>query len=161
MTRAAYLGILLTLALSASGLSQTARAPDPQRKKALAYEQEGKIPEAEAAWRAVLKAHPSSPEPYAHLGLLEARQGHYKEAVPLYRKALANGPEVPGLRLNLGLALFKSGEMKEAIQEFSLLNGLLHLTALEESTSPVEPQAGHLGPFSSAVQWRGTGLSCP
>ena len=121
MTRVVLYGIVLALALSAAGQSQVAKAPDIQRKKALAYEQQGKIPEAEAAWRVILKAHPSSPEPYAHMGLLEARQEHYKEAVPLYRKALAIGPEVPGLRLNLGLALFKGGDLKEAIQEFSLL----------------------------------------
>jgi tetratricopeptide (TPR) repeat protein len=132
--RVAQLGIILALAWSATGLGQTAKAPDPQRQAALALEQQGKIAEAEAAWRAVMKLHPSSPEPYARLGLLEARQEHYKEAVPLYRKALAVGPEVPGLRLNLALALFKGGDFKEAIQEFSLLlksqPGNLQLTTL-------------------------------
>jgi tetratricopeptide (TPR) repeat protein len=117
----ALLGIFIALALPAEGLGQTVRAPDPKRQAALALEQQGKNVEAEAAWRAFLKAHPSSSEPYAHLGLLEARQEHYSEALPLYRKALAIGPEVPGLRLNLGLALFKSGNLKEAIREFSLL----------------------------------------
>jgi tetratricopeptide (TPR) repeat protein len=113
--------ILVALATVASGLGQSAKPPDPQRQTALALEQEGKTPAAEVAWRAVLKAYPSSAEPYAHLGLLEARQGHYKEAVPLYRKALLMNPTIPGLRLNLGLALFKGGEPKQAIQEFSIL----------------------------------------
>ena len=81
----------------------------------------GENVEAEAAWRAYLKAHPSSSEAYAHLGLLEARQEHYKDAVPLYRRALALDSRVPGLRLNLGLALFKAGEMKDALQEFKPL----------------------------------------
>lgn len=121
MRRLALLGIVLALALAAIGRGQNARVSDPQRKAALVLEQQGKNSEAEKAWRAVLKAHPSSPEPYAHLGLLEARQEHYKEAVPLYRKALKMNPAVPGLRLNLGLALFKGGESKEAIQEFSIL----------------------------------------
>jgi tetratricopeptide (TPR) repeat protein len=119
--RVALLGIALALTATARGTGPTAQAPIGQREKALALEKQGKNPEAEAAWRLVLKAHPSSPEPYAHLGLLEARQEHYKEAVPLYRKALAMNPSVPGLRLNLGLALFKGGEPKEAIQEFSVL----------------------------------------
>ncbi len=134
MKRAALLGIVFALALAAEGLGQAARTSDPQRQAALAMEQQGKNAEAEAAWRAYLKAHPSSSEPYAHLGLLEARQEHYSEAVPLYRKALAIGPEVPGLRLNLGLALFKSGDLKDAIREFSLLEksqpGNLQLTTL-------------------------------
>ncbi len=99
--------------------AQATKAQDPKRQDALALEQQGKNPEAEAAWRAYLKEHPTDPEPYAQLGLLEARQEHYKEAVPLYRKALAMNPHVPGLRLNLGLALFKLGDLKEALPEFT------------------------------------------
>ena len=120
MRRAIHWGVGLLLAMAATQChGQTSAATENGRQTALALEQQGKNVEAEAAWRAYLKAHPSSSESYAHLGLLEARQGHYKEAVPLYRKALAIGPEVPGLRLNLGLALFKGGDLKEAIQEFS------------------------------------------
>lgn len=88
---------------------------------AIALEQQGKFPEAESAWRAVLKADPSFAEAYANLALLDARQERYKEAVPLYRKALALNPAMPGLRLNLGLALFKGQELKQAILEFQPL----------------------------------------
>ncbi len=105
------------LALSAAVMPAQAPA-STQRDTALALERQGRNTEAEAAWRAYLKAHPSDPEPYAQLGLLEARQEHYKEAVPLYRKALAMNPNVPGLRLNLGLALFKSDHPKDALAEF-------------------------------------------
>lgn len=92
-----------------------------QRDSAYALEQQGKYPESEAAWRAVLKLHPGDSEAYAHMGLLEARQEHFKESVLFYRKALAQNPEMPGLRLNLGLALFKGGELKQAIQIFAPL----------------------------------------
>jgi tetratricopeptide (TPR) repeat protein len=118
--RVAFLGIVLTVAMSTAGPGQT-KTPDPQRQAALALEQQGKNVEAETAWHAYLKAHPSSPEAYAHLGLLEARQEHYQQAVPLYRKALKLGPEISGLRLNLGLALFKGDDLKGAIQEFTPL----------------------------------------
>jgi tetratricopeptide (TPR) repeat protein len=111
-------GLLLAAAHSL-GLQQPRAAGEPRRQAALTLEQQGRIAEAETAWRACLKAFPLSPEPYAHLGLLEARQEHYKEAVPFYRKALEIGPEVPGLRMNLGLALFKTGELKQSIQEFN------------------------------------------
>jgi tetratricopeptide (TPR) repeat protein len=111
---------LVLLAVSAgTAQGQPAKAQDPRRQEALALEQQGKNPEAESAWRAYLKDHPTDPEPYAQLGVLEARQEHYKEAVPLYRKALAMNPHVPGLRLNLGLALFKLGNLKEALPEFT------------------------------------------
>jgi tetratricopeptide (TPR) repeat protein len=115
------LTLTMTLLIAARCLGQAAGALDQQRQTAIVLEQQGKNPEAEAAWRVYLKAHPSNPEPYAHLGLLEARQEHYKEAVPLYRKALALNPAIPGLRLNLGLALFKGGDLKPALQEFKAL----------------------------------------
>lgn len=116
------LTLTLTITMAAAHCAgQKAAEPDGPRQRALALEQQGNYPEAETAWRAFLKTHPSSPEPYAHLGLLEARQEHFKEAVPLYRKALALNPAVPGLRLDLGLALFKAGDMKSAIQIFQPL----------------------------------------
>lgn len=113
------MAILALAAAAAFVPAQANKAEDPNRQAALALQQQGKNPEAEEAWRAYLKTHPSDPEPYAQLAVLEARQEHYKEAVPLYRKALLINPNVPGLRLNLGLALFKSGNLKDALPEFT------------------------------------------
>jgi tetratricopeptide (TPR) repeat protein len=114
------LGIIFGLViLPAIAIAQATKVQDPNRQVALALEQQGKNAEAEQAWHAYLKEHPSNPEPYGHLGLLEARQEHYKEAVSFYRKALAMNPKVAGLRLNLGLALFKSGDLQAALPEFS------------------------------------------
>ncbi len=96
-------------------------APQASRQKAVSLEQQGKIVEAEAAWRAVLKAQPSDAEAFAHMGFLESHQEHYKQAVPLYRKALELNPAMPGLRMNFGLALFKGGDLKEAIRTFDSL----------------------------------------
>jgi tetratricopeptide (TPR) repeat protein len=110
------LGLVMLPAIAAT---QATKVQDPERQAALALEQQGKNAEAETAWRAYLKEHPSSPEPYGHLGLLEARQEHYKEAISYYRKALAMNPKVPGLRLNLGLALFKSGDLAAALPVFN------------------------------------------
>jgi len=115
---AVLLGILLGLETTGVWPAQQPAAQDPNRQAALSLQQQGKVAEAEEAWRAYLKTHPDNPEPYAQLGLLEARQEHYKEAVPLYRKALQMKPNVPGLRLNLGLALFKSGDLEGALPEF-------------------------------------------
>jgi len=97
---------------------QPAAVAGNQRQTALTFEQQGDNAKAEAAWRDILKVHPSNPEPYAHLGLLEVRQGHYKEAVLFYRKALALNPDLPGVRMNLGLALFKDEDFKQAIPVF-------------------------------------------
>jgi tetratricopeptide (TPR) repeat protein len=129
------LTMLMMLATAASCLGQTAAAADRQRQTAIALEQEGRNAEAEAAWRALLKAQPANPETYAHLGLLEARQERYRQAVPFYRKALALDPAMPGLRLNLGLALFKADELKQALQVFE---------PLLKNQPPASPEAQRL-----------------
>jgi len=116
--RILQLAVAVAMAMPMTGIcaSQTATPALSERQIAIAAEQQGNPIEAEAAWRAYLKANPASAEPYAHLGLLEARQERYEQAVPFYRKAFALDPTMPGLRLNLGLSLFKSGAMKEAVQ---------------------------------------------
>ena len=111
--------VLVMIANHCTG--QAAATVGNQRQAALALEQQGKNAEAEVAWRAILKVHPTGSEPYAHLGLLEARQEHYKEAVQLYRKALALNPAMPGVRMNLGLALFKDEDFKQTIPVFLAL----------------------------------------
>ena len=103
------------LALILAGCALFALSQSDQRQVAFSLEQQGNVPEAEAAWRALSIAYPSNPEPYAHLGLLEARQEHYAEAIAFYRKAMALNPAMPRLRYNLGLAYFKAGEYKDTI----------------------------------------------
>lgn len=120
MRRIFYIGISLLL-YAPMCRAQSSAAPADARQAALAFEQQGRNTEAEAAWRSYLGAHPSNSEAYAHLGLLEARQEHYSEAIALYRKALALHSTLPGLRLNLGLAYFKAGNMKEALEQFGPL----------------------------------------
>jgi tetratricopeptide (TPR) repeat protein len=84
-------------------------------------EQQGKIQEAEAAWKNLAKRYPRSPEPLAEVGLLEAKQEHYPEAIAWYQKAMAINPQMPRLRFNIGLAYFKEGEYREALQQFDPL----------------------------------------
>jgi tetratricopeptide (TPR) repeat protein len=117
-----FIGVLwLTTACMVSCLAQPVPARESRRQSALAFEQEGKLVEAEAGWRALLASQPDDAEACAHLGLLEARQEHYKEAIVLYRKALSLNPKMPSLRLNLGLSYFKAGDRRAAIQIFEPL----------------------------------------
>lgn len=112
------------LALILAGCALPALPQNDQRQAAFSLEQQGKVPEAEAAWRALSTAYPSNPEPYAHLGLLEARQEHYTEAIAFYRKAMALNPAMPRLHYNLGLAYFKDGNYKDTILQLRpLLKG--------------------------------------
>ena len=125
---------LLCLAgtLAAECAAQPAPSPQAQKQSALALEQAGRIPEAEAAWRALLNAQPNDWDAYAHLGLLAARQQNFREAVALDRKALSLHPDMPTLRINLGLAQFKAGDLHGAIQTF---------TPVLRSTPPSSPMA--------------------
>ena len=120
----ATMAILRHLAITSLVLAfviGTALGQADLRQTAAQLQQEGKVAEAEAAWRAVLEKQPADADAYANLGILEARQEHYKAAVRNYRKALALNPDMPGLRLDLGLSLFKGGELQAAIETFESL----------------------------------------
>jgi tetratricopeptide (TPR) repeat protein len=132
--------VLSAIVFSVAAVVATAQqhpksVPDPHRQQALQLEQQGSIPEAEAAWTQASRENPRNPEPYAHLALLKARQQDYKSAIPLYRKALALDPNKPSVRLNLGLALFKDEQLKEAVVEFK---------ALRKQVKPDSPDAERL-----------------
>jgi tetratricopeptide (TPR) repeat protein len=111
----------LTTAATVHSGAQQPSPRESRRQSALAFEEEGKVAEAEAGWRSLLSGQPNDAEAYAHLGLLEARQEHYKEAIVLYQKALSLDPKMPSLRLNLGLSYFKAGNFSAAIQTFEPL----------------------------------------
>src|SRR3954471_23090080 len=95
------------------GLSASAQMNTPA--DAIALEQQGKLPEAEQAWRRFLKQHPRDASAYASLGVVASKQQKYADAVQAYRKALELNPKIPGIRLNLGLAEFKQGHFHAAI----------------------------------------------
>lgn len=111
--------IVLALVLACLPASaQTSGCAPQQRCAAIALQQQGRITEAEAAWQAVFKSHPTDAEACANIGFLESQQHRYAQAVRYYIKAAALDPELPGLRMNLGLALFKAARMKEAVGVF-------------------------------------------
>jgi tetratricopeptide (TPR) repeat protein len=102
-------------------IAGAAQAVPGSRDAAYLLEQQGKTDQAEAAWRAILQAHPADAEAYAHIGILEAHQEHYKEAIADYRRALALNPAIQGVKLNLGLSFFKAGDLRDAIETFEPL----------------------------------------
>ncbi|HMH05368.1 MAG TPA: tetratricopeptide repeat protein, partial [Terriglobales bacterium] len=54
---------------------------------AMALEQQGKLPEAVEAWRAVTEHNPQDVGAFASLGVALARETKYKEAAAAYRRA--------------------------------------------------------------------------
>ena len=60
--------------------------------EALMLEQQGRLPEATKAWRAVTEQNPRDAAAFASLGVVLSKQSKYEEAVGAYRKALACDP---------------------------------------------------------------------
>src|SRR5690349_8116573 len=90
-----------------------AQSPTPSQAQAL--EQQGKLADAEQAWRQIAQSNPQDAAAFASLGLVLSKRGKYAEAVPAYRKALALNPRLPGIHLNWGLAEFKQQHFEAAL----------------------------------------------
>ena len=99
MKRWKSLLVLLVLVLPASASPQAVSPAE-----AMALEQQGKLPEAVEAWRAVTAHNPRDAGAFASLGVALARETKYKGAAAAYRRAIALNPRLPGVQLNLGLA---------------------------------------------------------
>src|SRR5690348_17447729 len=87
--------------------------------------QQGRLPEAEQAWKAVIAAHPGDAGAIASLGLVYSHEAKYPEAAAAYRRALKLNPSLAGIQLNLGLAAFKQGHRSE--EHTSELQSPVHL----------------------------------
>ena len=104
-------------------LSQ-ALADDPDRRdvlytRALAYEQMGDIPNAEADLRRILASDPEDADALNALGYtLADRTDRYDEALVLIEKALQKQPESPAILDSMGWVLFKLGRLEEALPYF-------------------------------------------
>ena len=107
-------------------LKQTKAAGDDQKAEAmaiymdgLAMQKEGKLPEAQKAFRTAAELDPTSPEPVRAHALLLMRLGRVKDAETFARKAIALNTDDHEMRLQLALMLRgRSNEdnSEEAIQ---------------------------------------------
>src|SRR5438105_11168681 len=91
------------------------RGQSAKPAEAIALEQQGKLEEAAAVWRAVTAQNPRDAGAFASLGVVLSKEQKYPEAASAYKKALALNPRLPGIQLNLGLAEFKQGRFEAAV----------------------------------------------
>jgi tetratricopeptide (TPR) repeat protein len=84
---------------------------------AVAAAEGGRLAEAEALYRAILKTVPVS-EASRNLGLILDDQGRYPEAESVYRAALAVDPADPVIRLQHAFLLLRDGRLSEAWEFF-------------------------------------------
>jgi len=82
-------------------------------------QQEGKLSDAERAYKKAIKINKDFIEAHNDLGNVLLAQGRYKEAFNSFRKALTLRPNHPLLLTNLGNALQLQGEIEQAIDWFN------------------------------------------
>ena len=92
------------------------------RTMGLAYLEEDKFTEAEAAFQHLIKIAPKEALGYANLGLVYIRMGKYSEAENELHRALEVEPFDPEIRLNLAEVLILTNQNEQAIR---LLEGTL------------------------------------
>jgi len=77
--------------------------------------QNGKLDEAEKAFREVLEVDPQSGAAYTNLGVVYMRRKQWSKAVSTLQKAERLMPGTAGVRLNIGLAYYRQNEFLKAI----------------------------------------------
>ena len=87
-------------------------------QRALAYHRNGRLDEAEAAYKMILEKQPEHADALHLLGALFYQKRNYRDAVSYSKKALLYKPENADLYGNLGNALLACSQIDEAIKCF-------------------------------------------
>lgn len=101
-------------------MNQTPADPDVQAKSAafmaaLALHQAGKLAEADAAYRDILKRWPGHIESFHHVAIVALQRGDLAQAEQLLRRLTQAVPHMAVAWSNLGVALLRQGRAEEAI----------------------------------------------
>lgn len=116
-------------------------------KVARLHHQAGRLVEAEAGYRQILRARPGFAPAVHGLGLVNHQTGRQEEAISLLRQAVAASPQSAEFRSNLAAVLGRTGRHAEAAKELrealrikpDFPEGWLNLgVALEKSGKPAE-----------------------
>ena len=85
---------------------------------ALELHKSGRLAEAEAAYRRILREDPENSEALNHLGLLRCQRGDAVQAFSLLRRAVAAAPQSATCHLHLGLVLEQSSDFEAALAAY-------------------------------------------
>ena len=92
--------------------------PDAALERAQLAHQQGRIDEAERAYRAILDRHPGEPVAEHFLGVVQWQRGQLEEAEARMRRSIAARADAAPFRNNLALVLRDRGKAQEALAEF-------------------------------------------
>ena len=112
--------IILVVALQYTGCSnekdkQKSLDMITARTMGLAYLEENKLPEAEAAFKQLVTIAPKEALGYANLGLVYTRMGKYEKAESQFHQALKIAPNDPEIQLNFADMLILTNRGEQAI----------------------------------------------
>jgi tetratricopeptide (TPR) repeat protein len=99
--------------------AKSGAALEARMREGLALHQQGKLAQAEAAYRDVLARAPTHAQALGLLGLIEAAKRHVDPAIDLLRRSLAINPDNAANQFNLGLLLQEKREFAQALDCFS------------------------------------------
>jgi predicted O-linked N-acetylglucosamine transferase (SPINDLY family) len=85
---------------------------------ALEHHQAGRLPQAEALYRKILRVEPKHPDALHFLGVIAQQGGKGEIAVELMTKAIGANPSNPIYHSNLGTVLQKQGKLSEAANSY-------------------------------------------
>jgi SAM-dependent methyltransferase/Tfp pilus assembly protein PilF len=91
------------------------RATEPLLAQAIAHQQAGRLPEAEALYGAILETNPNHAESLNGLGIIAHLTGHPDDAVALIGRAIAIRERNPQFHYNIALVFAALGRLEEAI----------------------------------------------
>ncbi|MCH8036359.1 MAG: tetratricopeptide repeat protein [Proteobacteria bacterium] len=118
-----------------------------EQNQAVALHRAGRLDEAEAIYRRILKADPDNAEVLQLLGVVAGQRGDNDECIRLIERAISREPEVAKYHANLGAALRELRRLDEAAQAFERAVALdpswelpaYFLAALTGETMPAAP----------------------
>lgn len=85
----------------------------------MAHHQQGRLSEAEQAYRQVLAAQPQHPEALHFLGLIALQVGQPESAIELLSRCVAVAPDYPDAHANLGNAQSSNGQFIPATESYT------------------------------------------
>lgn len=77
---------------------------------------QGRLPQAETAFRRILESSPEQVDALQGLSLIVFQRGHYQSAIQIIKKARMLNPNSPDIHYNLGNMLMQVGQLKAAIE---------------------------------------------
>lgn len=92
--------------------------------RAIEFHREGRLQEAEAGYREVLRRRPQEPTSLHMLGVLAYQAGRYDRSIALIEQARRHAPGDAGLHTNLGSALQAAGRLDEAVASYQRALGI-------------------------------------